>query len=150
VVLDLMIHDLEVILHLVGSAVEQVDAVGVPVLSGSEDIANARLVFAGGCIANVTASRISPERMRKIRVFLEDAYISLDYEKQHGEIFRKRGGEIERMNVPIEPEEPLRRELRSFVRCVAARSRPVVPAEHAAEALRLACRIVEAIREQRK
>jgi len=78
VVLDLMIHDLEIILHLVNSTVENIDAVGVPVLSRGEDIANARLRFASGCIANVTSSRISPERMRKIRVFQEDAYLSLD------------------------------------------------------------------------
>jgi len=87
VVLDLMIHDLEIILHLVDSTVENVDAVGVPVLSRGEDIANARLRFASGCIANVTSSRISPERMRKIRVFQEDAYLSLDYQGQSGEIY---------------------------------------------------------------
>lgn len=149
VVLDLMIHDLEIILHLVRSEVVRLDAVGVPVLSDSEDIANVRIAFRNGCIANVTASRISPERMRKIRVFLEDTYISLDYEKQVGELFRKVRGQILREPVPLEKEEPLLRELRSFVRCVADRSRPVVPAEHAAEALRLACRIVAAIREHR-
>src|SRR5438067_9900200 len=82
VVLDLMIHDLEVILHFVRSPVQRIDAVGVPVLSRGEDIANARLRFENGCIANVTSSRISPERMRKIRVFQEDAYLSLDYQNQ--------------------------------------------------------------------
>src|SRR5256886_8262770 len=89
VVLDLMIHDLEIILHLVNSTVETIDAVGVPVLSRGEDIANARLRFASGCIANITSSRISPERMRKIRVFQEDAYLSLDYQGQSGEIYRR-------------------------------------------------------------
>ncbi|HLQ38176.1 MAG TPA: Gfo/Idh/MocA family oxidoreductase, partial [Planctomycetota bacterium] len=88
VVLDLMIHDLEIILHLVRSPVQNIDAVGVPVLSRGEDIANARIRFENGCVANVTSSRISPERMRKIRVFQEDAYLSLDYEKQSGEIYR--------------------------------------------------------------
>src|SRR5205807_828798 len=82
VVLDLMIHDLEIILHLVRSPVQNIDAIGVPVLSRSEDIANARIRFENGCVANVTSSRISPERMRKIRVFQQDAYLSLDYEKQ--------------------------------------------------------------------
>ncbi|HJY21012.1 MAG TPA: Gfo/Idh/MocA family oxidoreductase, partial [Chthoniobacterales bacterium] len=96
VVLDLMIHDLEIILHLVDSMVENIDAVGVPVLSRGEDIANARLRFASGCIANVTSSRISPERMRKIRVFQEDAYLSLDYQGQSGEIYRRVDGQITR------------------------------------------------------
>jgi predicted dehydrogenase len=85
VVLDLMIHDLEIILHLVRSPVDTIDAVGVPVLSRGEDIANARLRFENGCVANITSSRISPERMRKIRVFQEDAYLSLDYQAQTGE-----------------------------------------------------------------
>src|SRR5882672_4941422 len=102
VVLDLMIHDLEVILHFVRSPLWSIDAVGVPVLSRSEDIANARLRFENGCVANVTSSRISPERMRKIRVFQEDAYLSLDYQNQTGEIYRKVGGGIERAEVEIE------------------------------------------------
>src|SRR6202008_174721 len=82
VVLDLMIHDLELILHLVRSPVETIDAVGVPVLSRGGDIANARIRFENGCVANITSSRISPEQMRKIRVFQEDTYLSLDYQKQ--------------------------------------------------------------------
>lgn len=84
VVMDLMIHDLEIILHLVRSPVTSVDAVGVPVLSKGEDIANARIRFANGCVANLTTSRISPEKLRKIRVFQDDAYLSLDYMKQEG------------------------------------------------------------------
>ena len=84
VVLDLMIHDIEVLLHLVQSKVVDFHAVGIPVLSPSEDIANVRLQFENGCVANITASRISPEQMRKIRVFYEDAYISLDYQAQEG------------------------------------------------------------------
>jgi predicted dehydrogenase len=91
VVLDLMIHDLDVVLAFVKSPVKSVDAVGIPVLSKSEDIANARLRFANGCVANLTASRVSPERMRKIRVFSGGAtpsYISLDYRAQEGFIYR--------------------------------------------------------------
>ena len=88
VVLDLMIHDIEIILHLVRSPVRSVDAVGVPVLSRSEDIANARLRFENGCVANMTVSRVSPERLRKLRVFQEDAYLSLDYQAQEGFIYR--------------------------------------------------------------
>lgn len=146
VVLDLMIHDLEIILHLVGAPVKAVHAVGVPVLSGSEDIANVRLLFENGCVANVTASRISPERMRKIRVFTEDAYLSLDYQNQAGELFRKGPAGIAREEVPIEKGEPLWLELRSFADCVRRRDRPVVSGEHAAEALRLAVEITQQMR----
>jgi predicted dehydrogenase len=147
VVLDLMIHDLEIILHVVGAPVKAVHAVGVPVLSGSEDIANVRLLFENGCVANVTASRISPERMRKIRVFTEDAYLSLDYQNQAGELFRKGPTGIAREEVPIEKGEPLLLELRSFADCVRRRDRPVVSGEHAAEALKLAVAITQKMRQ---
>src|SRR6266446_7488862 len=110
VVLDLMIHDLEIILHLVRSPVKNIDAVGVPVLSRGEDIANARIRFENGCIANITASRISPERMRKIRVFQEDVYLSLDYQNQTGEMYRRTAGGLTKEAVEIEREEPLKRE----------------------------------------
>ena len=147
VVLDLMIHDLEIILHVVGAPVKAVHAVGVPVLSGSEDIANVRLLFENGCVANVTASRISPERMRKIRVFTEDAYLSLDYQNQAGELFRKGPTGIAHEDVPIEKGEPLLLELRSFADCVRRRDRPVVSGEHAAEALKLAVAITQKMRQ---
>src|SRR5260370_30872038 len=103
-----MIHDLEVILHFVRSPVQSIDAVGVPVLSRSEDIANARLRFENGCVANITSSRISPERMRKIRVFQEDAYLSLDYQNQSGDIYRRAWGRITHDKVEIAREEPTR------------------------------------------
>jgi predicted dehydrogenase len=141
VVLDLMIHDLEIILHLVQSPVQSIDAVGVPVLSRGEDIANARLRFESGCVANVTSSRISPERMRKIRVFQEDAYLSLDYEKQSGEIYRRESGKILRDKVPIEREEPLKRELASFVECASTGREPRVSGFQATAALELAVEI---------
>lgn len=146
VVLDLMIHDLEVILHLVGSRVAEIRAVGVPVLSPSEDIANVRLQFENGCVANVTASRISPEKMRKIRVFLSDAYVSLDYQSQSGEVYRKTGTGIAREEVPVEKGEPLAHELRACADCVARRDEPVVSGEHASEALRLAVEITQCMR----
>jgi predicted dehydrogenase len=146
VVLDLMIHDIEVILHLVRSPVKEVRAVGVPVLSGSEDIANVRLEFENGCVANMTASRISPERMRKIRVFVEDAYISLDYQQQTGEIFRKTATGIQGEAVPIQKGEPLANELRSFIECVATHGSPKVSGVHAAEALKLAAHITQLMR----
>ena len=147
VVLDLMIHDLEIILHLVGSRVAEIHAVGLTVLSRSEDTANVRLRFENGCIANVTASRISPERMRKIRVFLDDAYLSLDYQSQSGEMQRKTAAGIEREEIPIEKGEPLANELESFIGCVARRDAPVVSGEHAADALRLAVQIIQRMRE---
>lgn len=146
VILDLMIHDLEIILHLVQSKVVDIRAVGVPVLSKSEDIANVRLRFENGCIANVTASRISMETQRKIRMFVQDAYISLDYQEQTGKVLRKKLLGIEQTDIPIHKGEPLALELRAFVDCVRNRSEPVVSGEHAAEALKLAVAICQSIR----
>ena len=143
VVLDLMIHDLEIILHLVRSPVKNIDAVGVPVLSKFEDIANARIRFQNGCVANVTASRISPEKMRKIRVFQQDAYLSLDYQNQSGEMFRLVNGIITREPVEIDKGEPLKRELQSFVECSSRGVQPVVSGSEAAAALELAIEITE-------
>ena len=145
VVLDLMIHDLEIILHLVRSPVETIDAVGVPVLSRGEDIANARLRFENGCIANVTSSRISPESMRKIRVFQEDAYLSLDYQNQSGEIYRREGGGIVRSEVEIEREEPLKRQLAEFIECARTGRAPKVSGFQATAALELAVKITKRI-----
>ena len=145
VILDLMIHDLEIILHLVRSPVENIDAVGIPVLSKGEDIANARIRFGNGCIANVTSSRISPERMRKIRVFQEDAYLSLDYEKQSGEIYRREAGKITRDKVPIEREEPLKQQLVSFIECAITGRQPRVSGFQATAALELAVEITKKI-----
>src|SRR5437588_7750393 len=145
VVLDLMIHDLEIILHLVRSPIETIDAVGVPVLSEGEDIANARIRFENGCVANVTSSRISPERMRKIRVFQEDAYLSLDYEKQSGEIYRREGGKITRDKVPIKREEPLKQQLVSFIECASTGRQPRVSGFQATAALELAVEITKRI-----
>src|SRR5712675_1664307 len=145
VVLDLMIHDLEIILHFVRSPVKKIDAVGVPVLSRGEDIANARLRFENGCVANVTSSRISPERMRKIRVFQEDAYLSLDYQNQSGEIYRRIGGRIAREKVEIEREEPLKRQLMSFIECASTGREPRVSGFQATAALDLAVEITKRI-----
>jgi len=146
VILDLMIHDLEIILHLVQSRVVDIRAVGVPILSKSEDISNVRLRFENGCIANVTASRISMEKQRKIRMFLPDSYVSLDYQEQTGKILRKKLLGIEKKEIPIHKGEPLALELRAFVDCVRNRSAPVVSGEHAAEALKLAVAICQSIR----
>src|SRR3981081_4695803 len=145
VVLDLMIHDLEIILHLVRSPIQNIDAVGVPVLSRSEDIANARLRFENGCVANITASRISPERMRKIRVFQEDAYLSLDYQNQSGEIYRRVDGKIARSEVEIEHGEPLKGQLAAFIECARTGRQPKVSGFQAAAALELAVEITKRI-----
>jgi predicted dehydrogenase len=172
VVLDVMIHDLEIILHLVRSAWVQVDAVGVAILSKREDIANVRIRFENGCVANITASRISQEKVRKIRVFQPDAYLSLDYQKQDGYLLRvAREGEKEstfigkllgvaagstivtefagkrivREPVPIEKDEPLKRELVSFVECARAGAQPKVTGYQATAALELALEITRKI-----
>ena len=170
VVLDLMIHDLDVVLAFVKSPVTHVDAVGIPVLSKSEDVANARLRFANGCVANLTVSRVAPEPMRKIRVFSggdTPSYISLDYRAQEGFIYRiARDGEEEssllkkllaakdstivsafggkrivREPVPIAKEEPLKLELQHFVGCVREKQTPLVSGESAKRALDLAFEI---------
>ena len=148
VVLDLMIHDLEIILHLVRSPVKSVNATGVAVLSPTEDIANVRIAFDNGCVANVTASRISRERLRKIRVFQDNLYLSLDYMNQSGVLCRKTDGGIESEEVPLEKDEPLKAELESFVRCVQKHGDPVVTGEHGAEALKLAVEICRKTREE--
>ena len=148
VVLDLMIHDLDVILHLVGAPIVSFDAVGVSVLSPSEDIANVRLKFANGCVANITTSRISPEKMRKIRVFSSDRYISLDYQNQEGLMYWKEDGGIKREKVPVTKDEPLKLELVSFIESVRHRSEPKVSGEQGKRALDIAVAIVEQIRKE--
>lgn len=145
VVLDLMIHDLEIILHLVRSPVQTVDAVGVPVLSRGEDIANARIRFENGCVANITSSRISPEQMRKIRVFQENAYLSLDYQNQTGEMYRRTAEGLTKEAVAIEREEPLKRQLASFLECAQTGRAPKVSGFQAAAALELAVEITKRI-----
>jgi predicted dehydrogenase len=145
VVLDLMIHDIEIVLHLVKSPLVDVDAVGIPVLMQREDIANARLKFANGCIANLTTSRVSPEKMRKIRVFQSDCYLSLDYQDQSGWIYRKDGHQIIREAVEIEKDEPLKLEIAAFVECARQGKRPVVSGQEGAEALRIALQITDQI-----
>lgn len=145
VVLDLMIHDLEIILHLVASPVTKFDAVGIQVLTPREDIANVRLRFANGCVANITASRISPERMRKIRVFQDNAYLSLDYAAQSGEIARLTPTGIVQEPVPVEPGEPLAAELAAFVACARDGRQPLVGGQEGARALELALAITEVI-----
>ncbi len=147
VVHDLMIHDLDIILHIVQSRCKEIHAVGVAALSPTEDIANVRLLFENGCVANLTASRISMEKTRKIRVFQKDTYMSLDYLRQSGQLYTKQGQSIASSDVPIETGEPLPEELEAFIRCVNTKSDPVVSGQHASAALRLAVEICRNIRE---
>jgi len=148
VVFDLMIHDLDIILALVKSEPTAIEAVGVPVLTDKFDIANVRLRFATGCIANVTASRISKDRVRKIRFFQPDAYVSIDYAEQEVEgyrLLRKEGErpQIQGGKLPVTREEPLKREIADFVRAVREKRRPLVNGEDGLRALKLAQAIAD-------
>jgi predicted dehydrogenase len=147
VIFDLMIHDLDLLLSVVRSEVTAIEAVGVNVLTPKADIANARLRFASGCIANVTASRISRERVRKARFFQNDAYVSIDYAAQELEVFRlvKNGPRpiVQGGKVPVVNEEPLRRELADFVEAVRSGGTPAVTGRDGRVALELATRVAD-------
>ncbi len=171
VVLDMMIHDIDIVLRLANSTVSKIDATGVSVLGEVEDICNARLTFANGCVANLTASRLAMKTARNLRVFSNDAYVSIDYQKRHGIVVRRSGnieaireaaakirsGEIEDLSqlnyadivhieeLKIDDVEPLRAELDAFVDAIISGSRPVVSAEDGLHAVEVARRIVETI-----
>ena len=146
VVLDLMIHDIDVIASLVRAPVERVEAVGVPVLTDKPDIANARIKFANGCIANVTSSRVSLKRERKIRFFQPDAYISIDYDQRKAQIFYKPAPgagwlDIRHETVEIKEGDALADEIESFLDCVGSRNLPLVGGAEALRALEIASMI---------
>ena len=145
VVLDIMIHDIDIVLGLVNSPLKKIESVGVNVLTKFEDIANARLTFKNGCIANLTASRVSDETMRKIRIFQEDTYISLDYKNAEASVYRKTGFQISKENLPIEKEQPLQKELESFISCVTNHTLPLVSGAVAKDALAVALKIQKQI-----
>lgn len=147
VVMDLMIHDIDIILGLNKTKVKDFHAVGVKVLTGQEDIASVRVIFENGCVCNLTASRVSEDVMRKIRIFLPDAYISLDYIKQEAFIYKKTNNMILKHALPIEKEEPLKKELESFLACVRDDKQPVVSGVEGREALHLALMISRSITE---
>src|SRR5579864_4305818 len=148
VVLDLMIHDIDIVLSLVPAAVREVRAVGIPVLSQKADIANARVEFEDGCVANFTASRVSFEKTRKLRFFQPHDYISVDYSAQSGIVVSlKMGQVVERKLEPVN-QEPLRLQLQDFARCVEKREKPAVSGEDGLRALELAMRINSAIAER--
>lgn len=151
VILDLMSHDLDMVLSFRPGPVEEVRAAGVPVLSPNIDIANARIVFGSGCVANLTASRVSTTRMRKLRVFQRDAYISVDYQTRQGVICRRQAGQGSPPEIEVQPvqgkeDEPLKLELAAFLHAVATGSPSPISGEDGAAVLDLAHRILEAIR----
>ncbi|HEX4488930.1 MAG TPA: Gfo/Idh/MocA family oxidoreductase [Terriglobales bacterium] len=155
VVLDLMIHDLDVVLAFVNSPVKEIRAVGLPILSNKVDIANVRLEFESGCVANLTASRVSTERVRKLRFFQPKQYVSLDYGRQDVIVFSvgdpstpgtpSANPQIKMFKPPITAEEPLRAEITAFIDAVRSRSTPVVPLEEGRRALKLALDVTSTI-----
>ena len=148
VVLDLMIHDLDIVLDLVGIAPSEVRAAGISVLSSKVDIANVRLAFPTGCIANLTASRVSTERIRKLRLFQPSQYISLDYSRQEGAVFSVQDGQkIDFQMLAVEKKEPLRLEVDHFLDCVATRQAPAVSGRDGLRALASALDILGKIEE---
>lgn len=155
VVLDLMVHDLDVVLSMVKSPVSEIRAVGLPILSSKVDIANVRLQFASGCVANFTASRVSTERVRKLRFFQPRQYISVDYGRQDVLVFTVDEHKSAAANSPkidvakpaVAPEEPLYAELKAFLECVRTRSRPLVSLDEGRQALDLALQIAASIKE---
>jgi predicted dehydrogenase len=168
VVLDLMIHDIDIVLSFVSSPVKEVRAVGLPILSGKVDIANVRMEFESGCVANLTASRVSTERVRKVRFFQPQQYVSIDYGRQDvfvatvdsaavahaiatGAVAPEALGSLIKPQKPtVIPDEPLRAELRSFLDAVRSRKTPVVSLEDGRRALAVALEILAAIREHNK
>ena len=148
VVLDLMIHDIDILLALTRKMPEEIRAVGISILSRKVDIANVRLAFPGGCIANLTASRVSTEQVRKLRLFQPHQYVSLDYSKQEIAVFAvSPERQIGFVPTPIEKQEPLRLELESFVDCVITRSEPLVTGAQATLALQVSLEILAKIEE---
>jgi predicted dehydrogenase len=175
VVLDMMIHDIDIVLQLAQSKVSRIDATGVSITGEAEDICNARLVFENGCVANITASRLALKTERKLRVFSPDAYVSVDYQKRYGIVAHRSGnvdairdavakiksGEIQDLSdlnfadlvtiqeLQIDDSDPLRAELESFINAVKNRSQPEVPAEDGLAAVELATRVVQSIATQK-
>ena len=145
VVMDLMIHDIDIILGLVPSPIKDIHAVGINVLTPLEDIANARLTFHNGCVCNLTASRISDDVVRKIRIFQEGIYISLDYVQQEAYIYKKHDSQILKHSLPIEREEPLRKELDHFIDCILTGDQPLISGSEGKEALKVALDITRQI-----
>ena len=159
VILDIMIHDIDIILNMVGAPVTAIHAVGVPIVSPKKnDIANVRLEFASGCVANVTSSRISLKEMRKTRVFQPDAYISIDFATQQAEVYKRMAGEAALDGMPqimyeeidIKQGDALLNEISAFLNAVETRTEPAVTGEAGREALKVALEIVEQVEHRKK
>ncbi|MBU0759242.1 MAG: Gfo/Idh/MocA family oxidoreductase [Candidatus Omnitrophica bacterium] len=142
VVLDLMIHDIDIVLGLTKSKIHDIQAVGMKILTKHEDIANARLRFTNGTVCDLTASRVTDDTLRKIRIFQKDCYISLDYVNQEAVISSKINNKIVSKKIDIKKEKPLQKELSSFVDCVLRKSKPIVSGVEAYNALSVAHRII--------
>ena len=145
VVLDLMIHDIDIILSLVKSDVKNIDAVGVSTISPHEDIANVRLTFKNGAIADITASRVTKEEVRQIKISQEDSFIILDYLHRDAQIVHKTAEKIRKEKIKIEKREPLKQELKSFLHCVQTNSKPLVSGKEGKRALAVALDILDKI-----
>ncbi len=154
VVLDLMVHDIDIVLAFLQSNVEKIEAIGIPILSEEYDIANARVEFENGAIANLTTSRVSYKKERKIRFFQKNMYISVDYLSYQADVWKKIeiNGKpyVKKEEVRIIPKEPLRAEIESFVRCVRSGDSPVVNGEDGKKAIQLAYRIIESMDKHRR
>ena len=157
VVLDLMIHDIDIVQTLVGSAIESIDAVGTPVFSEDVDIANARIRFANGCVANATASRVSLKTERKMRVFSDEAYVSIDLQQKIVTVIRKRPGAPAAGQLPVtieernfEPGDALKAEIHSFLTCIQQGKSPVVSGEAGLAALETAMQITSQVQKGRR
>jgi len=150
VVLDLMIHDIDIVLGLIGEEVVNIEAVGLSTISDYEDIANVRLTFADSTIADITASRITKDVVRKIRIFQEDSYISLDYLNQEVTLFKKTADKIIKEKIRVKKKEPLKTELKSFLECVRSGKKPIVSGVEGRRALQVALEIVEKIRAHKR
>lgn len=145
VILDVMIHDIDIVLHLVKYEIESIDAVGMPVLTNMADIVNARIKFKNGCTANITASRVSHERVRKLIIYQNDGYISLDYAAQSAALFRNEYGKMAEQILSREKNDTLFEEIKAFVHSVISRKPPEVSGEDGRRALQVAQRIQKAI-----
>jgi predicted dehydrogenase len=150
VVLDLMIHDIDIVLGLIEQDVVNIEAVGLSTISDYEDVANVRLTFQDGTIADITASRVTKDVVRKMRIFQEDSYVSLDYVTQDAAIFKKTGDKIIAEKIKIRKKNPLKKELKSFIECVRTGKRAIVSGIEGRRALQVALEIIEKIKPSSK
>ena len=150
VVLDLMIHDIDIVLGLIKQEVANIEAVGLSTMSAFEDVANVRLTFEDGTIADITASRVTKDVVRKIRIFQEESYISLDYLNQEVTVFKKTGNKMLKEKIKVKKVQPLNEELESFIECVQHRKKPIVSGVEGRRALQVALAIIEKIKPTRQ